>query len=183
MAFTVPTTEPASLRAGDTWAWTRGDLSDYPASTWTLTYYFRNATSHFNVSATADGDSFAVEVLPATTAAIVPGWYEWFAFVSDGTDRHQVATGRSEVLQDVTNAVPFDGRSWARRMLDYVEAALESRASTDQLDLVMAQLDQRTLTRDKGGLITLRSMLQADVRREEQATTGYKGGRLLVRFG
>jgi len=54
MAYTVPNTEPAALRSGDTWQWTR-DLGDYPADAWTLTYYFRNATAHFDIVATADG--------------------------------------------------------------------------------------------------------------------------------
>ena len=51
MAASIPTTEPTSLRAGNTWQWRREDLSDYPASTWTLTYHFRNRTSHFDVVA------------------------------------------------------------------------------------------------------------------------------------
>jgi hypothetical protein len=182
MAFTVPTTEPTDLRAGDTWAWRREDLSDYPASVWTLTYYFRNATSHFNITAAADGDTFEVEVAGATTAAYAPGWFNWFAFVTDGTDRHQVGEGYFEVKPDVANAVPYDGRTWARRMLDYVEAALESRASSDQLDVIEAALDMRKIKRGEGGLLTLRSQLEIEVKRETAARTGENKSRILVRF-
>jgi hypothetical protein len=182
MAFTVPTTEPAALRAGDTWVWRREDLGDYPASTWTLTYYFRNATSHFNVTASADGDAFAVEVAGATTAGYAPGKFDWFAFVSDGTDRHQVGEGRFEVKPDVANAVPYDGRTFARRMLDYVEAALENRASSDQLDVIEAQLDMRKIKRGEGGLLALRSQLEIEVKREDAARLGENKSRILVRF-
>ena len=53
MAQSIPTTEPTRLRAGDTWQWRREDLSDYPATAWTLTYWFRNSTDHLDVSAAA----------------------------------------------------------------------------------------------------------------------------------
>ena len=183
MAFTVPTTEPTALRAGDTWAWRREDLGDYPASVWTLTYYFRNAASHFDIAATADGDAFAVSIAAATTATRPPGWYDWFALVTDGTSRHYVAEGRCEVTPDIANPVPYDGRTWAKRMLDYVEAALESRASSDQLDVIEAALDMRKIKRGEGGLLTLRSQLELEVKRETAARSGENKSRILVRFG
>ena len=179
---TVPTTEPTAARAGDTWQWRREDLSDYPASTWTLTYYFRNAAQKFDVAATADGDLFAVSVAKATTAAYVVGWYDWVALVDDGTSRHQVDEGRIEVEPDLALNSVYDARSFARKMLDYIEAALLSRASSDQLDLINAQLDTRSISRDKSGMITLRSQFLSEVRREEAAQKGVSRNKLLVRF-
>jgi len=182
MGYTIPTTEPISLRAGDTWQWTRENLSDYPATIWTLTYYFRNATSYFDIAATADGSTFAVSVALAATATRAPGWYDWTAFVTDGIERYQVGKGRTEVLPDLAGAVAYDGRTFARRMLDYIEAALESRASTDQLDLITAQLENRSLTRDKAGMTALRSQFKFEVQREEQMRTGINKTRILARF-
>jgi hypothetical protein len=181
MAYTPPNTEPTQLRAGDTWAWTRS-LPDYPASAWTLTYHFRNSTSYFDVVAAADGDDYAVSVATATTSGHAPGWYDWIAFVADADERYQVGSGRLEVLQDVAASVPYDGRSFARRMLDYIEAALENRASTDQLDLVNATMDARSIQRDRAGLLTLRSQFQNEVGREEQVRTGKYKTRILARF-
>ena len=185
MAASIPTTEPTSLRAGNTWQWRREDLSDYPASVWTLTYHFRNRTSNFDVTATADGDAFAVSVAMASTNKAT-GWYDWLAVVTDGTDRHEVDAGRVEVLPDVSAAQAYDGRSFARKMLDYIEAALLDRASSDQLDLINAALADRSLARDKGGLIALRSQFKAEVNREAHAENLRKGkggkNRLLVRF-
>lgn len=183
MGYTVPTTEPVSLRAGDTWAWRREDLSDYPASDWTLTYYFRNSTSHFDVIASADSDAYAVSIAKATTAAYAPGWFDWIAFVSDADERYQIGSGRMHVLPDLATAKPFDARTFARRMLDYIEAALESRASSDQLDLINAQLESRSITRDKAGMLTLRSMFKSEVSREEQVRTGQYKTRIVARFG
>lgn len=42
MSVTVPTTEPESVVAGDTWTWKRL-LADYPAGTYTLKYRLINA--------------------------------------------------------------------------------------------------------------------------------------------
>jgi hypothetical protein len=56
MAATTPSDEPARLRAGDTWKWTRS-LADYPAGTWTLKllYTASNGGGIFTVS--VDGSS------------------------------------------------------------------------------------------------------------------------------
>lgn len=186
MSADIPTTEPTSLRAGDTWQWRREDLADYPASAWTLTYYFRNASAYFDVTATADGDAFAVSVAKATTAGKASGWYDWIAVATSATERFEVDRGRVEILPDYSAAAVLDGRTWARKMLDYVEAELLSRGSSGQLDLINAALGDRSLSRDKAGLISLRSQLKAEVSRDEHAEAVRQGlggkNRLLVRF-
>ena len=182
----IPTTEPTELRAGDTWAWRREDLSDYPASSgWSLTYYFRNAAQKFDVSASADGDAFAVTVAKANTGK-TPGWYDWLAVVSSTTERHEIGTGRTKVTPNLATDVVYDGRSFARTLLDYVEASLLSRATSDQLDLINAALGERSLQRDKAGLMTLRSQLLGEVSREDAAAGRAAGkpsrSRLMIRF-
>lgn len=183
MAYQIPTTEPTTVRAGDSWKWTRADLADFPASTWTLTYRFRNASGYFDVVANADGEAYAVSVAPATTGAIVAGRYDWAAFVDDGTDRHQVDQGATEVLPDIAAAAAHDGRIWARRMLEAVEATLEDRATNDQLDMVNTAISDMSLTRDtdrRSALIRLRAQLELEVKRAE-GTGGMQ--RIVVRFG
>lgn len=172
----IPTTEPTELRAGDTWAWRRDDLADYPAgSGWELTYYFRNATEHFDVSAVADGDAHAVTVAMATTAGYAPGEYDWVALVSDGTSRHEVARGRVNILPDYSDAAAIDGSSFARTLLDAVEAELLSRGSSGRLDLVTSSLADRSLTRDAQGLTTLRRQLKAELALEDAAERRRQG--------
>lgn len=188
MALTVPTTEPTALRAGDTWRWRREDLADYPPAEWTLTYHFRNAAAHFDLTASADGDAYAVTVSPVTSIAITPGTYDWYAFATKTeddvvVDRAEVASGRIEIRPNVGAAAAFDGRTWARRMLDATERALEGRATRDELDMIHVQLQGRGLTRTEAGLRTWLSWLRSEVRREELAASGRRvNPRLVVRF-
>lgn len=178
MAHQIPTTEPAELRAGDTWQWRRDDLADYPASAWSLTYHFRNAAGDFDVNASADGDSFAVNVAKATTGALTAGKYHWYAFVDNGTERYQVDAGELEVLADVAGAGPYDGRKFAQRMLEAIEARLEGRASDDQLDLIAGTAEGLGYTREPGrdGLLAMRSQFALEVKR----VNGTGGARRIV---
>jgi len=180
MMVVIPTTEPAELRIGDTWQWRREDLSDYPPGTWSLSYHFRNASAYFDVAASADGAAFAVSVAKTTTATRVAGWYDWVAEVTDGTQRFDVGHGRAELLANYALAAALDGRSFARKMVDYIEAALLSRASTDQLDLVNAALADRSLSRDKSGLISLRAQFKSEIVREEARLAGRRASRILA---
>ena len=50
------------------------DISDYPASEWTLTYYLRkDGATATSFSAAADGDSYLVTVAAATTSGYAAG--------------------------------------------------------------------------------------------------------------
>lgn len=179
MSRPLPTVEPSVLRAGDTWQWRRDDLPDYPAPDWTLTYAFRSAAAGFDITATADGPAHQVAVPAETTAEYAAGGYDWTAFATLDTDRFQVGTGRVEVLADVAALVTHDGRTLARRMLDAVEATLDSRATAGQLDLVRIAAGDRQL--ERSDLLKLRSQLQLEVRREEGR--GGRPTRILARFG
>lgn len=131
--MTTPTNEPLQLRAGDTWAWRRDDLTaTYPAPTWTLTYYFKSASANFSITASASGAAFAVSVAKATTATRTAGRYKWTASVDNSTERHVVDLGELVVLPDYAVAGNLDDRSHARKMLDAIEALLEGRATKDQ---------------------------------------------------
>src|SRR5574340_527910 len=145
MAYTAPTNEPSALRAGDTWSWRREDLGDYPASSWTLKYYFRNSSAKF-----------------------------------DATERHQVDSGRVEVLPNLAVDAVYDARSFAQKMVDYIETELVSRGSSGQLDLINATLEGRGMTRDKAGLISLRNVFKAEVAAELRAKSGVRHNRILA---
>ena len=183
----IPTSEPDSLRIGDTWQWRREDLFDYPASAWTLIYYFRNATSHFDVTASADGSYFAVTVAKATTAALAAGDYDWIAVVSSATERHEVDSGKLTLSPDFATDAPLDARTYSEQLLAAVNAELLALGSSGQVRLVTAALDNRQLTYDTRGLLALRSLLISEVNRERNAAAKARDGtsrnRLQVRFG
>jgi hypothetical protein len=123
------TTEPSEVRVGDSWAWRREDLTaDYPASEWTLVYAFRNASVGFEITAAADDDYFEVSVAGSLTEEYEAGAYAWGARVvniADATIRHTVDGGTITVLPNMfIDEDALDARTFARQMLDQVEAAL-----------------------------------------------------------
>lgn len=126
----IPTNEPLTLRAGDTWKWSR-TLADYPASSWALKYRFKNATSGFEIVATTSGTDFLASAAAATTAAYAAGKYSWIAWVEGGSsEKYTVDSGMLEVLPDyraTTANNPLDDRSHAKKMLAAIESWLESR--------------------------------------------------------
>jgi hypothetical protein len=176
MAQTIPTTEPTSARCGDTWQWRREDLADFPASLWTLTYYFRSATAKFDVVASSDGAKYAVTVAKATTAALVSGVYDWLAVLESATERFEADAGRFTLLPNLAKDALHDGRSFARRMLEAIEAALESRATGDQLDMISAGTGDRNISRDKDRLMQMRTQFKAEVKAEDDKQRLRNGG-------
>jgi hypothetical protein len=126
----IPTNEPAELRSGDTWKWTRS-LADYPASAWALKYRFKSPTSGFEITATTSGNDYAITVTAATTAAYAAGTYTWIAWVEGGTsEKYTVDTGVMAVDADYrsgTATAALDDRSHARKTLAAIESWIESR--------------------------------------------------------
>lgn len=184
MTATVPTIEPTSVRAGLTWEWDRTNLSsDYPASTWTLKYGLKNAASHIEITAAADGDDYTVLVAAATTAGYTAGTYRWAAWVESGTEKRDIGEGWIEVLAAYTGAAVLDDRSHARITLDAIEAVIENRATLDQQQYAIGN---RSLTRTPiAELLKLRDYYRAEVRAEvhaEDTALGRGGHQLLTRF-
>ncbi len=169
----IPANEPSSLRAGDTWKWTR-TLADYPAGTWTLKYRFKNATSYVEIVAGTSGTDHSVSVAAATTAAYVAGSYTWMAWVEGGTsEKYTVDTGTLEVDPDYrASTAAYDGRSHARKMLDAIEAWLEAR------DPAVAEYEiagRRMKYIPIAELVKLRNRYGLEVRNEEAAAAIAKG--------
>lgn len=168
MAADIPTTEPAELRAGDTWKWTK-ILADYPASaSWTLKYRFKNAAGGFEIVASAAGDDHAISVAAATTANHAAGSYDWVAWVEGGSsEQYTVGHGVAEILPNLRSgaaADALDARTHARKMLDAVEAWLESR------DPAVAEYEiagRRMKYIPLGELVKLRNRYLSEVQAEE----------------
>jgi hypothetical protein len=164
----IPDTEPAQLRAGDTWKWTRS-LSDYPAGTWTLKYRFKNAAGGFELVATASGTDHLISILAATTAAYAAGSYSWQAWVESGAEKYTVDSGVCEVQPDyraASAATALDDRTHAAKMLDAIEAWLESRdPGVAEYEIAGRRMKYIPATE----LLKLRSRYRAEVNAEEAA--------------
>lgn len=169
----IPTNEPQSLRAGDTWKWTR-TFADYPAGTWTLKYRFKNAAAYFEIVAAASGTDHSVSVAAVTTATYAAGSYTWMAWVEGGSsEKYTVDTGTLEVDPDYrASTAAYDGRSHARKMLDAIEAWLEAR------DPAVAEYEiagRRMKFIPIAELVKLRNRYGFEVRNEEAAAALAKG--------
>jgi hypothetical protein len=165
----IPTNEPLTLRAGDTWQWKRS-LTDYPAGTWTLKYRFKNAAGGFEVVAAADGTDHSVTVTAATTTGYAAAKYSWIAWVEAGAEKYTIDQGTLQVLPDLrtgTATAAQDTRSHARKVLDALEALIEGKATRDQMAYT---INGRSLTRlAPEELLKWRSQYVAEVAAEEQA--------------
>lgn len=187
MAADIPTTEPLSARAGDTWKWTR-TLADYPASSWTLKYRFKNAAGGFEIVSSASGDDHAVNHPAATTAGYTAGQYSWIAWVEGGSsEKYTVDQGTLELAADYRGGaatVALDDRSHARKVLAAIEAVIERRASQDQMRYT---IEGRSLERTPiTDLLKLRQKYQAAVAAEDAAAKlaggVAPGGKIQFRF-
>ncbi len=184
MAATTPTTEPASLIAGDTAKWLK-TLSNYPASAgWSLAYTLINATGKISLTATAAGDDHLVNVLASTTAGWAPGSYAWRASVSMVDEVYTVASGTLSVQAAFTSAT-LDTRSQSRMALDAINAYI---ADPSNMQASSYSISGRTLLRHNlSTIMEMRSKLIVEVAREEAAANVGRGlpgkGRVMVRFG
>lgn len=165
MAAEIPDYEPVEFVGGDTVEWTKV-LADYPASSWTLKYRLIAGDVDSTITATEDGDSYEVEIPPATTAAIVTetvgrlvGW------VTDGTDRHYVYDATVRVRPNIETATATNLKTHAVRTLAVIEAALENRLTAD---MESYSIDGRQVTKIPiKELRRLRGLYAAEVWREQ----------------
>lgn len=130
---------PQTLTAGDRWSWT-DSLSDYPATLWALTYYFRGPSTIAAAAGIASGSDHVITVTSETTNPLKPGVYDWqarAALIATPTTIETVAVGRLTVAPNLANAA-VDNRSFNVRVTEALQATIEGRATTDQLSMSIA---------------------------------------------
>lgn len=180
MAETIPTVEPTTERAGDTWKWDK-TVSDYPPSGgWALKYAFRGPAS-LDATATASGSTYQIRIAASATAALVAGSYRWSAWVEKGSaatyERHTVEKGVLVVEPDLATA-SGDQRTHVEKSLAAVEASIEKRLAADLSSYSVAERQVQKEELEK--LYALRTKYRDEMRR-------LNGGPFLqtmkVRFG
>lgn len=133
MTAPIATNEPFELRAGLNWDWRRDDLADYPASAYTLKYWFKKTgatAANFSIDASASGDAFVVAVSAATTGAYTAGDYTWVAVVTSGANSYEADKGTLTILPKYTAAANLDDRSDARKIHEDLIAAYKTYATS-----------------------------------------------------
>lgn len=176
----IPTNEPLQFRAGDTTQWRRV-LSDYPAGTWTLTYYLVGGQDTKSIIASADGTDHAVTIAATVSSKYEPGVYKWIARVSAAGVVKTIDEGRFTILPDLTTLTPEDARDHAEIVLAAVKAVIEGRASRDQESY---SINGRSLSRTPlADLLRLKTYYESEVakiRRIERRKAGLSSNRRVV---
>ena len=126
----VPTTEPATIVAGDLLQWKRTDLgTDYASGSHTLSYKARlegtsaGSSVVLTLTASASGDDYLVSVAAGTTVNYSTGVYRWQAYITRNSDsaRLTIDSGTFEVLAN-RSINTSDPRSHVKTMLDKIGA-------------------------------------------------------------
>jgi len=153
----APTNEPAEIQSGDFTQWKRTDLGEvYANDSFTLKYSARLEASsavEIEVTATASGDDYLVQLDSATTGSYVSGVYLWQAYIVRDSDseRVKVDEGYWEVIAD-RDTDTADPRSFEQKALDNIKALFEGRLTKDVSSFSIAgrqitKMDTEELTR------------------------------------
>jgi hypothetical protein len=187
----APTTEPVEIIAGDYTSWKRVDLgTDYPPASYTLSYVARSEGTparKIDITASADGTDYLVELSSATTGAYTVANYHWDAYITRNSDsaRARIDSGIWTVSPNKTESAD-DPRSLPLKMLAHIEAALLHRADQQQLDVLDYSIGETNASRDPAKLLMHRAYWQKElikINRRERARKGLShSGTVKVQF-
>lgn len=168
--------EPKEFIKGETVSWTKC-LSDYPADEWTLTYFFRGRTNGFDVTATAEGTDYLIEI-PAIDGN-PPGLYHWQAQVIKDDETYVVGAGRCEILPnfaDLAVSAAYDPRTQIEKDLEAVKTMLSGKATKDVQEYTIGNRQLKNLL--FSDLLALKESLTKDLVKERRAKRVKNGGKL-----
>jgi hypothetical protein len=180
------TTEPISITQGEQIEWSKS-FADYPADEWTLSYRFRGPATGFNVNATADGLDFTITLTATNSLTMDAGkwkWQAWATNIADTAIKLMILNG--ELLAEQGFASDETGdietRSPNKILLDAIDAALQSRATADQLEFEVSTPAGSTRIKRAPivDLIAARKMYAAIVARENTQARLRNGGKFGV---
>jgi hypothetical protein len=173
-AANYPTREPLELTIGDRWQWKRVDLgTDYPPASYTLKYAARldgAGANEIEITATASGADYLIEVPSATTLQFTAGTYRWQAYITRNSDSQRITlnSGSFEAKPN-RDAALTDPRSWAKQCLDSIETAIKGVVAnpTKTYQISTATGSRSVTRRDLSELLIMRQNLKAEVDAEK----------------
>lgn len=179
---------PSTLRAGDSWSLSAAPAF-YPGPDWVLTWVLVNAGATTPIEAVWDSEAEVhnFTLTPTESAAYSAGRYSWYLIATNTTDslRATIEEGVVDVLPDPLTADPVAAPSHARRMLQALEATVESRATDGDSDMVRAACRDRQVEYDMAGWLKLRALYANQVAAEQAAAdraAGLTVGQVQVTF-
>ena len=124
---------PDQVTAGDRIIWTASVTGYSAAASWVLSYRLANSSGLIDITASASGAAFLVDVPVATSKSWAAGRYQVQGYVTKGTDRYTVESGFIQVLPNLAAAPPgWDGRSSAETILAQLQAAYQTYLTNGQ---------------------------------------------------
>lgn len=184
-------TEPTSIRAGDSVAWSR-DLPAYPAADgWSLKYRILwPAGAAEEIATTADGTRYDAALSAADTATFAAGRAVLVSLVERGAgaglQRVTLGSAALDILPNLATAAAHDGRSQNEIALAHLRAALAQMAANGGLTVSTVSLQGRATTfRTLDELRAAIAHYEREVARENAlaaALNGVASGRVRVRF-
>lgn len=178
---------PTAIVQGVSVAWTWSNADYLPADGWGLVYAFEGPSS-LDVAGVVEGDGFRVDLTTAQTAALLPGFYRWQAFVARAAptaERELVAAGALEVCLDLeASAATGQQKSFARRMVEALQAQLEGRATDGQSAMTIngRSISRIPILELEQALTRFESKLRAEEAALAQGATPGKRRPIKVRF-
>lgn len=157
---------PPELRQGDSWNWTCS-FPDYSSSLYTLTYVFNSPNNRFvllgtgdapPITADNDGQTFDIQAPAALTNGCQPDTYQFVAVLAGIADSSAAGQQVTIPLQNVkvepnlaTAVAPVDTRSFVKKTLDMIEAAILGNSRPDVAEYMingrqLRKYDPRELT-------------------------------------
>jgi hypothetical protein len=175
----IPATEPELVYAGATIQWTKSG-SDYPSDEYTLNYYLSGPA---NITITGSQYESGTDHLISVTAAVSNAWdygrYSYQAYAEKTGEKWFVGSGFITIKTAA-------GKSFAKTMLDAIEAILGNRADKGTVDMVAKGLGDKNIQKRPDLLMTWRDKFRAEVSAEtaseDRAQGRAAGSKVLLRF-
>lgn len=173
--------EPTLLRAGDSWKWCRTFEGYAPGEGWALQYVLNSpggALFKFpagTATANADGTSFEIALTAAQTDACAAGTYDFYAvLLNSGLSLQQTMELQSvTVAPNIASAsVAVDTRSFAKKTLDIIEAAIAGDTSPHVQEYEVhgtGGSGRRVRYMERKELFALRNQFRLEYRQEQIA--------------
>lgn len=170
--------EPTTLRAGDSIAWTVTHADYAPADGWSLTYRLLfPAGTAVDIPSTGSGTDYSVAIGYTATAAWPAGNAVLVARVERGAERITIGQQSVTIEPDLLAATSYDGRSWARRALDAARAAVVAYTTNGQAHVESYDIAGRTMKfRRIEEIQDLIAYLESEIARERAAAALLAGG-------
>lgn len=137
---------PSSIVQGDSFTF-KTYVSEYsPTDGYELRLAIRGLSSA-DVTATTLAGQYIFDITTSITASLTPGVYKAIFYVVKGIERITLKSSVLEVIDDPILLGNIDLRTHEEIMLDAIEAYMQNRATNNQLDHIMTEIDGKKLQR------------------------------------